>query len=448
MVDYKLIVESGTDQGKTFAVKTEGFSIGRSNQNDVVIHDELLSRHHCKIYFRGVEPWLSDLATLNGTQVNGAPVKDDVKLVSGDTITVGDTVIRFTDTTGMPSSAPDVAAPPPAEAAAVQANKIDLGFSNVDAANDSKASESLKKTIIRAAIAFVAICTVAIAIKIMSGDRDGKETQPVAIQEPVDQSLEIHYTKIQGTDSNVFRYQMDLAADGLLTVSIDDLNQGKHVSKTSESPIAKELQQDLIRKFGRAGFATLDSAYEGIPLQNTWNVMTLTALIGGAANTVTVRNRIEPEAFKALREDLETFGRNELGLWAIEFSREKLLELSNESLLVARKLYDEREIRRENLYNAIRTYKSCLAYLETLEPKPEFYNEAVSSLETATRDLETIYKEKNWQADHSINTKDWDKAAQTLRELMEFIPDRADERNRETERRLLDVESRIEKLRK
>ena len=447
MADYKLIVESGTDQGKTFAVKTEGFSIGRSNQNDVVIHDELLSRHHCKIYFRGAEPWLSDLATLNGTQVNGAPVKDDVKLAPGDTISVGDTAIRFTETQGIPASAPDIAAPS-TESAPNVSNKIDLGFSNVDAANDGKASESLKKTIIRAVIAFVAICTVAIAIKIMSGERDGKDTQPVAIQEPVDQSLEIHYTKVQGTDSNVFRYQMDLAADGLLTVSIDDLNQGKHVSKTSENPISQEIKQDLIRKFGRAGFSTLDSAYEGIPLQNTWNVMTLTATVGGSANTVTVRNRIEPEAFKALREDLETFGRNELGLWAIEFSREKLLELANESLLVARKLYDEREIRRENLYTTIRTYKSCLAYLETLEPKPEFYNEAVSSLETAPRDLETIYKEKNWQADHSINTKDWDKAAQTLRELMEFIPDRADERNRETERRLLDVESRIEKLRK
>ena len=447
MADYKLIVESGTDQGKTFAVKTEGFSIGRSNQNDVVIHDELLSRHHCKIYFRGAEPWLSDLATLNGTQVNGAPVKDDVKLAPGDTISVGDTAIRFTETQGIPASAPDIAAPS-TESAPNVSNKIDLGFSNVDAANDGKASESLKKTIIRAVIAFVAICTVAIAIKIMSGERDGKDTQPVAIQEPVDQSLEIHYTKVQGTDSNVFRYQMDLAADGLLTVSIDDLNQGKHVSKTSENPISQEIRQDLIRKFGRAGFSTLDSAYEGIPLQNTWNVMTLTATVSGSANTVSVRNRIEPEAFKTLREDLETFGRNELGLWAIEFSREKLLELANENLLVARKLYDEREIRRENLYTSIRTYKSCLAYLETLEPKPEFYNEAVSSLETATRDLETIYKEKNWQADHSINTKDWDKAAQTLRELMEFIPDRADERNRETERRLLDVESRIEKLRK
>lgn len=447
MADYKLIVESGTDQGKTFAVKTEGFSIGRSNQNDVVIHDELLSRHHCKIYFRGAEPWLSDLATLNGTQVNGAPVKDDVKLAPGDTISVGDTAIRFTETQGIPASVPDIAAPS-TESAPNVSNKIDLGFSNVDAANDGKASESLKKTIIRAVIAFVAICSVAIAIKIMSGERDGKDTQPVAIQEPVDQSLEIHYTKVQGTDSNVFRYQMDLAADGLLTVSIDDLNQGKHVSKTSENPISQEIKQDLIRKFGRAGFSTLDSAYEGIPLQNTWNVMTLTATVSGSANTVTVRNRIEPEAFKTLREDLETFGRNELGLWAIEFSREKLLELANENLLVARKLYDEREIRRENLYTSIRTYKSCLAYLETLEPKPEFYNEAVSSLETATRDLETIYKEKNWQADHSINTKDWDKAAQTLRELMEFIPDRADERNRETERRLLDVESRIEKLRK
>jgi hypothetical protein len=449
MAKYKLIVESGAEKGKTVDVKPEGASIGRSSMNDVSINDELLSRHHCKIYFLGDEVWISDLATLNGTSVNGGLIKEDVKLSVGDTISLGDNTLRLADENGVfPQGKTATPAPGNAEAD-VDAGRIDLGFTSLDAANDQKANASIKKTLVRAGIAFAAICLVAIAAKLMMSDDDVKgDVALTAVNAPKDQVLEIRYTKLEGSESNVFRYEMVLDSGGFLTVSIDDLNQGKQVRKVSEKPIDKDLKQEIIRKFEIAGFFALDHVYEGIPRQNTWNAFTLTGILDGQTKTVAVRNRIEPEAFKTLREEIETFGRNELGLWAVEFSREKLIELANESLIVAQKLYDEREIRLDNLFNSIRSFKSCIAYLDTLEPKPEFYDRAVSSLAVAENDLEKIFKEKNWQAEHAMNTKNWETAAATLREIMEIIPDRTDERNRDVERRLLDVESRIKKLRK
>ena len=459
MAQYKLIAESGSEKGKTFDIKPEGASIGRSSMNDVPINDELLSRHHCKIYFLGEDAWISDLATLNGTSVNGNPIKEDVKLSVGDAISFGDNTLRFADENGVspqmkptmprPAAGSPAAAMPIIQVADVDASPIDLGFTSVDAANDEKTNASIKKTLVRAGVAFAALCIVAIAVKLMMSDDDGKDTvQLTAVNEPKEQSLEIHYTKLEGSESNVFRYEMVLDADGILTVSIDDLNQGKQVRKVSEQPIDKELKREIIRKFKLAEFFGLDAVYEGIPRQNSWNTFTLTGNIDGQAKTVAVRNRIEPEAFKTLREELETFGRNELGLWAVEFSREKLIELANESIVVAQKLYDEREIRLDNLFNSIRSFKSCIAYLYTLEPKPEFYDQAVSALAVAENELDKIYKERNWQAEHSMNTKNWESAAATLREIMEIIPDRTDPRNRDVERRLLDVESRIKKLRK
>lgn len=454
MATYRLVIEAGVLKGKVFDVKSEGTSIGRSSKNNLPIPDGQLSRHHCRIYFLGDEPWISDLATLNGTLVNDKTISEAVKLNVGDTVSIGDTIFRFLDETDVIS--PDanhatVPKPNPTPGVATinsSADKIDLGFSGIEAAGDEQASASMKKTFKWAVAAFLAICVAAVAIKVLIRDSKDINVGVTVIKEPAKRTLAIRYTKLEGNDQNVFRYELNLTSDGSLTVSIDDLSQGRHVNKVSEKPVDEELQREIIRKFERSGFYTFDDLYEGIPRANTWNTYKLTATIDGIAKTVSVRNRIEPAAFKALREEIETFGRTELGLWAIEFSREKLLELARESQLVAQRLYDEREITRDNLFNAIRSFKSCISYLETLEPKPEFYDDAVNSLSAAQVDLETIYKEKNWQADHAINTKNWDSAAQILRELMEIIPDRTDSRNRDTERRLLDVESRIQKLRK
>ncbi|MDD4019410.1 MAG: hypothetical protein PHV28_15885, partial [Kiritimatiellae bacterium] len=158
--------------------------------------------------------------------------------------------------------------------------------------------------------------------------------------------------------------------------------------------------------------------------------------------------RQEPDAFRTLREKLETFSKNELGIWAIQFSADKLTSLAREALAVARKKFDEREVRYGNLFEAIRSYREAVFYLDTVNPKPGFYAEIIDGFETAESELAKRYEEQRFRADRAINLSDWTPAAQELKILCELIPDRADPRHKEATRKLIDVESRLKKNRR
>lgn len=75
---------------------TEGkvLAVGRGQAADVIILDKLASRIHCEIWHTGKECVVSDLESLNGTFVNGKPVKRDV-LQPGDLVAIGSTEMEF-----------------------------------------------------------------------------------------------------------------------------------------------------------------------------------------------------------------------------------------------------------------------------------------------------------------------------------------------------------------
>jgi hypothetical protein len=68
--------------------------IGRGLDNDVVIADATVSRHHAQICQRGPDLVLVDLGSLNGTRVDGEPVRERA-LRPGDTLHVGSVPMRF-----------------------------------------------------------------------------------------------------------------------------------------------------------------------------------------------------------------------------------------------------------------------------------------------------------------------------------------------------------------
>jgi Nif-specific regulatory protein len=69
-------------------------SIGRDSSNSVRLADSLLSRRHCRIMREGDSFQLSDLESLNGTFVNGRPVRRHT-LTHGDQISIGDSRFVF-----------------------------------------------------------------------------------------------------------------------------------------------------------------------------------------------------------------------------------------------------------------------------------------------------------------------------------------------------------------
>lgn len=74
--------------GRTLPLDRAVVSLGRALDNDVVLEEGRVSRRHAQIRFMHNSFCLYDLASANGTQVNGQAV-DQVILRDGDTISLG-----------------------------------------------------------------------------------------------------------------------------------------------------------------------------------------------------------------------------------------------------------------------------------------------------------------------------------------------------------------------
>jgi len=70
---------------------TDMLNIGRSKKNEVVLKDVQASRIHARITWDGTTLMIEDLATTNGTMVNGDKILKPTALKPGDEIVVGDT---------------------------------------------------------------------------------------------------------------------------------------------------------------------------------------------------------------------------------------------------------------------------------------------------------------------------------------------------------------------
>ncbi len=81
-------------QGASCYLDRDVATMGRGLDNDVVVEDARVSRHHARLQ-RGPQGWeIADLASTNGTFVNGRPVKR--RLVQhGDTISLGGLEMKF-----------------------------------------------------------------------------------------------------------------------------------------------------------------------------------------------------------------------------------------------------------------------------------------------------------------------------------------------------------------
>ncbi len=68
-------------------------TVGRDVNNAIVVDDQFASAEHAILTFRGRAWYIEDLASTNGTFVNGAPVTEVTPLGYGDVIQVGQ--VRF-----------------------------------------------------------------------------------------------------------------------------------------------------------------------------------------------------------------------------------------------------------------------------------------------------------------------------------------------------------------
>lgn len=426
MKRLELLITNGALAGKRFEVKDGGLRLGRSSSNDVHIPDEELSRNHCLFEPVGDEGIrVTDLASANGTFLNGKSLgNDSADLKVGDLVEVGSTVIR-------------VVGEPLAEAP----GQVDLGLGASEKPKSAAGRKRSPFANILWAFALL-VCGAAIYVVLMVPAED-PEAAPKTLTEEEPKVCEVRYEKVEADADGIFRYEMTLSPDGVLSVSVDDVpKENRHLSKTErldEGALA-EINEILSLKALRE----IDREYVGVepdpPALKSW---TLKVVYTTRARTVRIVNTQEPEAFRLIRERLEAFSKNQLGIWALQYSRDKLVQLAEESVELGKAKWADRDVQHGNLFGAVTAFKEAIFYLETVNPKPDCINEARRGLADAQGELDQRYRDQRFLADRAINLGQWETAQRELLVLVEMVPDRNDDRNREASAKLIDVEKRM-----
>src|SRR5437588_1613359 len=99
----RLAVVAGPLKDSAFELGGEEVSVGRESSNRVCIPDALLSRRHCVVRRENSLHKLIDLNSLNGTFVNGRPIREHL-LEHGDQIGIGESRLVFLGHEGEPAA--------------------------------------------------------------------------------------------------------------------------------------------------------------------------------------------------------------------------------------------------------------------------------------------------------------------------------------------------------
>ena len=428
---HEIVVVNGPLAGRRFTVGESALRLGRSSSNDIQVPDEELSRNHCLLEPSGeTGVRITDLASANGTFVNGAPLGGEaVELKPGDEIAVGATTLRVVGAgEPVPPGRPGTAG-------------VDLGL-GASALSPAKPAKR-RSPVANALWAVAAILLAASTYLVMTG---GPVKPAPAPQEPAAEArrvVEMRYEKVAATSESVFRYYMELSPGGAMRVEIDDMpGENRHVNQTKMLGDSARARLDEILL--DPDLEALDRQYAGPdsepPELKSWR---LKVVYGDSVKTVSVVNTQEPEPFRRVREKLEAFTKNELGIWAIQRSRAQLVEMAAASAEVGRTKWEDRDVQHGNLHASMRAYREALFYLETVNPKPAEFAGYKAALEAAEAELESRCREQRFKVDRAINLGDWETARSELMVLCQMIPDRDDDRNREASAKLVDVEKRI-----
>ncbi|MBR4894345.1 MAG: FHA domain-containing protein, partial [Kiritimatiellae bacterium] len=450
----EIVFLTGPNKGKRFEISSAALRIGRSSSSDVQIPDEELSRNHCMIEVSADGALtIADLASANGTFVNGENIEGDTKpLKAGDEVSIGTSVFVITSPTS-PSLLPPLN------------NSIDLGFggakasdaasSGGDISDNVQKSSSAMRIVLLGVIAFL---VVAIAIVLEFGDKlisvgaSKKRSAKVVTEAPKDSLRKIisfQYEKVDADSKRIFRYFATLDQSGILSVEFDDLpGENRHMSRRKE--LTDAARAELEKIFAESEWAKLESHYSGadVKSENALKSRRIKLVGRDGVKEVVVENRLEPDGFPRIRERLEAWVNNELGVQSIQRSRAELESSSEHCEELGDAKWEERDVEMANLSEAIRFFKLAKNDLITLGSNTKDVQRIQSKIEKAEGELKRRYDDVRGEAERARQIGDWDRAKEEFSKIREMIPARDDDRHREAIANLEDIENRIQTLNK
>ncbi len=465
-----ILIQSGPEKGRELVIPEDGARLGRATENDISIADATMSRFQCRLYFRDGFLHIMDLGSTNESLVNNQPVTDQA-LRYGDEILIGESILRVVNDGiskpalnedapaaiadpgpsiqmgGDESPAPIVfqpdapeptaaAAPAPvpvAEPVAAPApgtnapapvaptpsvvEEVDLGFGKSESQDEENEKSPRGSNVLNLLLTLVVMLLLMgiFAVFYFQPNND------VVIQDN-DNSLQLEYEKVESGNGNIFRYSVMVDTNGLARAEVHDLKNQRDIilEEQIDAEVFEEFRNQMLNQ--QDTFFALRSEYEGQPVgdHESYDIL---LVFGREAKRVRVANQLEPDAFLDLREKIESFAADALGLITVDMSPEKLREEAQLAWLNAQKLYEEREIQNRNLWQATQNLKDVQWLLQTIEPKPEYYEQAVRLREQWLKELYSTLNSLEFEAARARQIGDLQSAIGYYRRILATFPE-------------------------
>lgn len=90
---YRLIIKQGPVPGKVFEIAKQVITIGRDVKSDFVVNDAEVSRSHTRLTVHSDGCLVEDLASTNGSFINGQRITTGKMIRPGDVLGMGETVL-------------------------------------------------------------------------------------------------------------------------------------------------------------------------------------------------------------------------------------------------------------------------------------------------------------------------------------------------------------------
>lgn len=454
-----LLIEEGPEKGREITIPADGARIGRAVENDISIADAAMSRFQCRMYFRDGFLHLMDLGSTNESLVNNKPVSD-TPLRFGDEVLIGESLIKVVNDGLHEASGHAAPVPPPVHAAEEPAPApiifntggdspakpgktpeaeektpsvmdVDLGLGRREDLEDGREKGSHSNGLSMLLVTVVTMLVVfGVGFMVLMNT-----TPPPAPVVEKDNTLQVHYEKVIAGNGNIFRYALNLERNGSISAEVHDLVNQQRISR--DETVTKEQIDGLYQQLtgNKDSFLSLQEEYEGLPV-GEHESFRITVIYGKDAKTVRVANQLEPDAFRQVREKIEAFANNELGLKNFDLPPEKLRELAAESWANAQQLYEERDVKNRNLFEATQKLKDVISLLETIEPKPEYYEEAVLLRQQWMRTLMDKINMLEFEAIRQHQLGNLNQAIDLNRRIIATFPDKSHREYKEAVNRL------------
>lgn len=467
------IIEEGPERGRELVIPPDGARIGRATENDISIADAAMSRFQCRVYFRDGFLHIMDLGSTNETVVNDLPVTDQ-PLRHGDHLLIGESLLRVVKdglgenrpaTPASPAPAPaepedspilfqpDAPTPPPTPAPEPRAiptpqtllpdGQLDLGLGKRshphEGAPGTPAPGSPRTS-------YLLITLVTILLVFLTGIvylfLTPPARQSTARPAPNPRNLAILLERVRAGEGNIYRFAIKIQPDRSVYAEVHDLVNQHNIVRThqaSEESFDRLTQQVFDR---REPFFRLRDTYDGVAV-DLHETTEITLLAGSDLKTVRISNHVEPPEFEAVKDQIISWVENELSLDNLSRSPEELRGMADRAWQNAQRLYNERDVKNDNLWQATQQLREMIWLVDTLEPKPDYYRQGLELRDQWLQELERRVRDMRFEAAREYQVGNRNRALEIYRRILATYPEQSSTQYQQTYTNIIQLEQEL-----